>query len=137
MNRIHLLLLALMACGLLAAACGDDDGGGADSEAPAKTESIPSEPTDSGPSETPPAVSDAATEQAVESCKQNVQTAGGQLSDDTRSDLEQLCEDAAEGDEEEVRKASVELCERVAREAVPEGPAQQQALAACKQAQAP
>lgn len=149
MNRFLLLLVTILACGFVAAGCGDDEDGGESSDAPAKTESIPSDTTESVPSdtteseggdpgaETPPAVSDEAAEQAVEACKQQVQSAGGQLSDDLKGDLEQLCEDAAEGDEEGARKASVELCERVVDETIPEGPQREQALAACEQAQAP
>ena len=148
MIRFLLLLVTILACGLVAAGCGDDEDGES-SDAPAKTESIPSDTTESVPSdtteseggdpgeETPPAVSEEATEQAVEACKQQVQSAGGQLSDDLKGDLEQLCEDAAEGDEEGARRASVELCERVVDETIPEGPAREQALAACEQAQAP
>ena len=143
MNRLLLSLVTLFACGLIAAGCGDDDDDGGSSDAPETTESTPAAAPESegdspserdGGGDAAPGLSDEQIEEAVESCRQNVQTAGGQLSEDLKSDLEQLCEDAAEGDEEEVREASVEICERVVDETVPAGPGREQALAACEQA---
>jgi hypothetical protein len=49
-------------------------------------------------------------------------------------ELEKVCEEAAEGDEEAVRKATRKVCERTIQETVPAGPARDQALGSCRQA---
>jgi hypothetical protein len=132
MKRLLVLLSALLACGLIAAGCGgdDDDDGGDDS--PATTESAP---TDTGTTNDEDTGDDAAPEDiddAVQACKDSVAANSAQLSEDLRSDLEDLCEQAAEGDEEEIRDASLEICKRVVEETIPEGSARDQANAACE-----
>lgn len=123
MKRLPLLLVALLACGLIAAGCGDDDDDGDDS--PATTETAPAEDS-------------ASADERVESCKRGVRTNGGQLSEELRSDLEDLCEQAGDGDSEELREASRDLCRRVVEETVPEGQAgRDQALEACDSAATP
>jgi hypothetical protein len=72
----------------------------------------------------------AAIEAAIASCKQSVQSAP--VSSDVKKDLEQLCEKAASGDQAAVRKASLEVCQKIVAANVPKGPARAQALAACK-----
>lgn len=127
MKRLLLLLVALLASGLIAAACGGDDDDDSGSDPPAVTETAPSD--DTGSAEDVDSV-----EEAVEACKEGVDQSAGQLSEDLRNDLKELCEDAADGDEEEVRDASLEICRRVVEETVPEGPARDQALDACESA---
>jgi hypothetical protein len=131
MKRLLLLLSALLACGLIAAGCGgdDDDDGGDDS--PATTESAPSTDTGATDDVTPPEDIDSVDE-AVEACKDAVQANGASLSEDLRNDLEDICEQAAEGDEEEIQEASLEICKRVVEETVPEGSARDQAIEACE-----
>ena len=126
MKRLLLVAAALLACGLIAAGCGDDDDdNGSDSPAAAETT----------PGDTP--AGDAGSVEDVQACKDGVEQTAGQLSEDLRNDLEQLCEDAAGGDEEEIREASVEICRRVAEEVVPEGQERDQALEACDSAGGP
>jgi hypothetical protein len=131
MKRLLVLLSALLACGLIAAGCGgdDDDDGGDDS--PVTT--LETETTDDGASDdvTPPEDVDSVDE-AIEACKEGVQANSGQLSEDLRNDLEDICEQAAEGDEEEIREASLDICRRVVEETVPEGATRDQALEACE-----
>jgi len=133
MKRFLLLLVALLACGLIAAGCGDDDDGDDGDDSPVATETAPAEPTDTDEADddTPP-VDDATIEQAVEACQESVRSSGGQLSDDLVSDLEDLCEEAAGGDEDDLREASREICRRIVEETVPEGPARDQALETCE-----
>jgi hypothetical protein len=71
--------------------------------------------------------------QAVESCKQAVTGAPG-LKDDTKKDLEELCDKAASGDIDDVQAASVEVCEKIVEDTVPAGSSQDQAKEACKAA---
>ena len=135
MNRLLLLLAALLACGLIAAGCGDDDDDNGD-DSPAATETAPADTTDTDSVDTAP--EDVDVEQAVEACKRGVQSAGRQLSEDLRSDLEDICEEAAGGDEEDLREAGGEICRRIVEETVPEGqPAREQALEACDSAATP
>jgi hypothetical protein len=126
MKRLLLIVAALLACGLIAAGCGDDDDDNG-SDSPAAAETTPTDTTgDVG-----------SVEDAVEACKDGVEQTAGELSEDLRNDLEQLCEDAAAGDEEEIREASIDICRRVAEEVVPEGPGRDQALEACESAGGP
>ena len=128
MKSLLLAVAALLACGVLAAGCGDDDDDNG-SDTPAATETAPGD--DGGSAEDVGSVED-----AIEACKEGVAQTAGQLSEDLRNDLEQLCEDAAGGDEEEIREASLEICRRVVEETVAEGPARDQALGQCESAAA-
>jgi hypothetical protein len=140
MKRLLLLMAALLACGLIAAGCGGDDDDSAD-DSPATTETAPpvdttatetTESEDDSGGTTPPA-DDETIDAAVEACKEGVRSSGQELSDDLVSDLEDLCEQAADGDEAELREASLEICRRIVEETVPEGPARDQALETCDQ----
>ena len=108
MKRLPLLLAALLACGLVAAGCGDDDGG----DAPADDVSAAS----------------------VEACTQSVGTIP-QLSEEERSELEGRCREA--GDHEDLSEANREICRRFVEEAVPDGSDREQALEACDNAATP
>jgi len=71
-------------------------------------------------------------EEAVESCKDGVQATADQLSEELRGELEDLCDKAASGDDEDVRDAAIEACKKVIEETVPEGAGRDQALDACE-----
>jgi hypothetical protein len=134
LRKITLLAMMLVfAFGVAAlAGCGGDDeksssgGGGGGSS---------SQSDDSGGSKdsSPDVSDDPQVKQAVESCKQAVTAAPG-LKDDTKADLEKLCDKAASGDIEDVKKTSIEVCEKIVGDTVPAGSAQDQAKAACKSA---
>ena len=129
MKRLLLVLAALLACGVIAAGCGDDDDDNGD-DSPAATESAPADTTSSDSTD-----GDVdSVEEAVDSCKEGVQATAGQLSEDVRSDLEELCDKAASGDEEEVREASIDICRKVVEETVPEAAGREEALDACESA---
>ncbi|MEX2195090.1 MAG: hypothetical protein WD844_07370 [Thermoleophilaceae bacterium] len=140
-KRFHLLVVALLACGLLAAGCGDDDDdeGNADDSPPAAQSEDGGGDADAeseAPADDAGAAGgdvDAAVEQAVESCKQSV-GAAPQLSADVIADLEEICEEAATGDADAVAQASKDVCIKIVEETVPEGAARDQALDACEQA---
>jgi hypothetical protein len=118
-TRLYLLLVAMLACGALAAGCGggDDDNGGGGGSNGSSGSSGSSNPS---------------VQQAVDSCKQSVDSAQG-LKADTKKELKDLCEKAGEGDESEVRKASQDVCVKIVEDTVPAGPARDQSIDACKQ----
>jgi len=72
--------------------------------------------------------------QAIQQCKDNIDKAS-QLSADTKDSLQEICDKAGSGNEEDIREASVEVCKKVVGDSVPEGtPGRDQALAACDKA---
>jgi hypothetical protein len=100
------LLALALACGPIAAGCGGGDDGDGDG---ARN-----------------------SEEAVASCKRSIEGAT-QLSEDVKSDLKEICEESAEGDEGAVRDASRRVCVKIAEESVPAGPVRDQAVDACNQ----
>jgi hypothetical protein len=137
--RLVLVVIALLVAGAVVMGCGDDDNGGGDSTA-AQTQ-----PTDTGGSGGDESTTTEDTgggggnannpqvKQAVESCKQQIAAQPG-ISDSVKSDLSDICEKAASGDEQAVRDATKEVCTKLVEENVPDGPAREQALTACDQA---
>jgi hypothetical protein len=136
--RLVLVVIALLVAGAVVVGCGDDDdggnGGGGGNTAAETTDTggggggATEEPSGGGADPSNPQV-----QQAVEACKQQIE-AQPTLSDDVKSDLTEICEKAASGDEQAVRDATKEVCTKLVEENVPEGPAREQALAACDQA---
>src|SRR6188508_637568 len=113
MRRLPLLFAALLACGLIAAGCGDDNNDDSGDSA-ATTESAPvdttpgvdtasEDETTTSPDDTKPG---GALAEGVQVCKDNVRSSAAGLSEDLRSDLEGLCEKAGEGNEDDLREAS-------------------------------
>jgi hypothetical protein len=129
-KRAVLLFACLALVGFAAGGCGDEGGdGGGGGDAPSGESSNGGSGSDAVPEVSTPSV-----KQAVENCRRSVDEAP-QLSEDLKSDLEDICEKAARGDEDAVRKATKGVCERIIEESVPAGAARDQALQACEQAQ--
>jgi hypothetical protein len=140
MRRLLLGLVALLACGVIAAGCGDDDDDNGD-DSPAATETAPTATTgDTDTDTTGDEDSDTtgdvdSVDEAVAQCKDNVQATASSLSEDLRGELEDLCEKAASGDEADVREATVEACKKIIEETFPEGAeGRDQALEGCESA---
>jgi hypothetical protein len=139
-RRLYFLLVIVCASGLIAVGCGgdDDDSGGDDSPAATQeqtgtTDTTPTattEPETTGTDTTD--VPDEAIQQAVENCKQSV-SQFPPLSDETRSDLEEICERASDNASSAI-EASEEVCKMIVEDTVPEGTGdlREQALAACE-----
>ncbi len=136
-----LLMVFVMAFAVVA--CGDDEepasGGGATTEEstpeettpePEATEATEEDPGGSGGGE----LADDQIAAAIEACKSSVEAQSGQLSEDVRADLDDICEEIKTGDAEEIRKLTIDVCVRVAEETVPDGTARQQVIDACEQA---
>ena len=118
------VLIALAAV-LLVAGCG----GGDEPAAPqVKTVTEKEKQNPSG------GLSDNQVDQAVAQCRQTIETQGSRLGRDVQKDLERICEQAAKGDENAVRKAAKRVCEETISDSLPSGPLRDQALASCQQA---
>lgn len=135
--RLVLVVVALFVAGVVVVGCGDDDDSGGGGTTAAET-------TDTGGGsggggETTDesggggGASNPQIQQAVDACKQQINAQPG-ISDDVKSDLTEICEKAASGDEQAVRDATKEVCTKLVEENVPSGPARDQALTACDQA---
>lgn len=131
-HRFALLLISLLISGFGAVGCGGDDEDDSGSSGGTTTEESTTEDSGGGAS----ALSDDQRKQAAENCKKSIGSQP-QLSADVKSDLEEICEEAAGGDEEAVRKATKEVCVKIVEDTAPAGPARDQALTACDQATTP
>ena len=131
-RRLVILLVALFALGFTVGACGDDDESSEGGNTPADTPGSGADKGSADESGNDGGAPAASVKQAVDNCKQSI-GAQPQLSSAVKKDLEEICEEAGTGDEDGVRKASREVCERMVRETAPPGAARQQALAACEQ----
>ena len=136
-TRFALLLISLLVLGFAVAGCGDDDDS-SDSSGGGDTSSQESTKEDSGGGgdDAGAGLDSDAAKQAAEQCKTAVNAQAAQLSDDVIKDLEEICEEAAGGDEDAVRKATKDVCVKIVEETAPAGPARDQALTACDQATA-
>jgi hypothetical protein len=124
-RKLYLLLVTLLASGLLAVGCGDDDDDdGGSSDEPAATQE---DSGGGGGTATPENV-----DQAIKQCEDQINSAP-QLSSDAKKDLENVCKDAASGDEDAVREASEKVCKTILEETGVSGAAADQAKAACEQ----
>ena len=135
-RRFALLLVSLLVLGFAVAGCGDDDddsdsSNGGDTPAQESTK----EDSGGGGGDAGAGVSSEARKRAAEQCKTSID-AQSQLSSDVKKDLEEICEEAASGDEDAVRKATKEVCVKIVEETAPAGPARDQAVKACNQATA-
>ncbi len=126
-HRTTALLPALLVCALLFAGCGGDEPA-PPAPQPAPAEEKPKTDAEKG------GISAAQVKRAISECKRNVQAQGGVLEPDVRKEFEQICEQAASGDEAAVRKATRRVCERTIEESVPAGILRDQAVKSCQQA---
>lgn len=134
--RLVLVVIALLVAGAVVVGCGDDDdsgGGGGDTAAETQTDTGGGGETTEESGGGGADASNPQVQQAVEACKRQIDAQPG-ISDDVKSDLTEICEKAASGDEQAVRDATREVCTKLVEENVPEGPAREQALTACDQA---
>ena len=131
-ERLWPVLIALLACGFIAAGCGDDDDDAA-SETPATTEEAVDDAVQEAEDAAASGDVDSAVQAAVDACKSSISATPG-LSGDTVSDLEGLCEEAASGDIEDAQAASVEVCKAIVEDTIPEGAGRDSAISACESA---
>lgn len=136
--RLVLVVIALLVAGAVVVGCGDDDDGGDNSAAQTQSTDTGGGGSSGGDTSTEDSggggnASNPQVKQAVEACKQQIEAQPG-ISDSVKSDLSDICEKAASGDEQAVRDATKEVCTKLVEENVPSGPARDQALTACDQA---
>ena len=126
--RLLLVVVGLLVAGALVAGCGGDDNKSDSSSASTPTTDTGGSGGSSGGSSSNPQV-----KQAVEACKQQIAAQPG-IDASVKADLTKICEKAASGDEQAVRDATKQVCTKLVEANVPDGPARDQALAACDQA---
>ena len=127
-RKFWLAAIMLLATGLIAVGCGDDEDEESSTDAPATEETSEAPEVDTGSAE-----GDEAVQAAVEACKSSITTVPN-LSEDTISKLEGICDDAASGDAEAVTDASKDVCIAIIEDTVPEGSTRESALDACESA---
>ena len=145
-KRMITLMAALLVLGFVVAGCGADENSGDSGDTAAQTvtdtdvvtddevvtDTETETVTDDTDADNGGAVVPQNLEQAVESCKKAV-TAYPQLSSDTKSDLEDLCDKAGSGNAEDAQEAGREVCQKIVADIYPSGvPGKDQALAACE-----
>jgi ABC-type glycerol-3-phosphate transport system substrate-binding protein len=130
MTKRLITLLAALLLLAFAAGCGDDNGSDSSgSDKPAQAESEKDATVESGDAEAP-----ANLDEAIEQCKKSVNQAPN-VSDDSKSKLEDICEKAGSGDQEDIEAAAREVCETIVKDSIPEGsPGREAALSACESA---
>ena len=141
-KKSSLLVVALASLGLAAGGCGSsssDNGSSSNNNAT----STPSGGSSGGGSSTSGGSSGGSSggggasanpqiQAAVTACKNSINSAP-QLTASDKSDLQKVCEKAANGDVDGVKKATREVCLKIVDRTAPAGPAKTQAEAACKQ----
>lgn len=120
-----LSLAAALALALALPACGNDE--------PATENAVEEQRTDGAASGGNAVQPSQDIRAAIDACKQSVRSQP-QLSDDVKTELEEVCQQAESGDPEDVKAATREVCTRIVEETVPEGPARDQSLETCRTA---
>ena len=127
-KRFLMMLSLLFAVGLIAAGCGGDD----DETTATTTTETTEETTETGPTgaagipETP--------EEATEACLAQLDAFPAEISDDVRSEIEELCQNTDEVSVEEGQQIAEDVCTLLVEDALPEGPQRDTAVQACEQA---
>ena len=137
-RKLGPLALLLMLVAAFAAGCGDDDKSDSSNDTPAVTTTAADDTaTDDAATEEDASSGDVSdnpqVQQAVESCKSSIES-NPAVKDDIKADLQAICDKAASGDEEDVRNAIKEVCEKIVESSVPAGSARDQAMQACASA---
>lgn len=139
-KKISPLLALLLATAGFAAGCGGDDDKGdssSTSATPAATataeETTTAEGTSSDDSSSSDIADDPRVKQAIQQCKDSIDS-NPSVKDDIKDDLKGICDKAATGNAEDLKKASQEVCEKIVESSVPEGDIRDQALESCKTA---
>ena len=121
-----LSVIAALALSPFLLACGEDD-------TPATDSAVQEQRTEGAASGGNAAQPSQDVRAAIDACKQSVRDAP-QLSEDTKTELEAICDEGKSGDPEDVKAATRKVCERMIEETVPEGAARDQALETCRTA---
>ena len=130
-RKLGPLAVALMLSALFAIGCGDDNkssSGGSSGGTSTSSSGSSSSGSSSGSVSDNPQV-----KAAVASCKQSIDS-NPAVKADVKGDLEAICDKAASGNPDDVKKAIKEVCVKIVESSVPSGPAQDTAKSACDQA---
>ena len=135
-RKLGPLAVALMLAALFAIGCGDDNksssGGSSGGGTTTQSSGGGNTSTDSSGGGTDVS-NNPQVKAAVASCKQSIDS-NPAVKANIKSDLEAICDKAASGNPDDVKKAIKEVCEKIVESTVPSGSAQDQAKAACASA---
>jgi hypothetical protein len=126
-KKLLMMLSLLAAVGLIAAGCGGDD----DETTSTPTETTTEETTETGATG---ATDVGSPEEAVDACLAQLDAFPAEISDDVRSEIEDLCQNTEEVSVEEGQEIAENVCTLLVEDALPDGPQQDQAVEACKSA---
>ena len=129
--RVLLVVVGLLVAGVVVAGCGGSDNNNSSTAATTPSTDTGGTTTDAGGGSG--GASNPQIEQAVAACKQQINS-NPSIDASLKQDLTKICEKAASGDEQAVRDATKQVCTKLVEANVPDGPAREQALAACDQA---
>ena len=137
-RKLAPLASMLLLTALLASGCG---GGGetASGTAPAPLATATTEATSTGTVPTPTTSTSTTSttladnprvKQAIAQCKASID-ANPQVKDSIKEDVKAICDKAASGDPQEIKKAIREVCEKIVESSLPAGEARDQAKKTC------
>ncbi len=121
-SKWFLMLIGVLACGLIAAGCGDDDDDSSSSDEPA-TEEESGATGESGSTDTSSGATAVDVDEFLSSCEETVEgTPGADTAiaacEDAADALENCAEVANESGDEEVAEAAIATCQKAADDAV-------------------
>ncbi len=136
MARLALLFVVAVVGGASIAGCGSSSSSTTSSTsssataAPAAAATTAATSAAGGSAAGGAAAASPAVAQAVAACKSSIQAAPT-LTASQKTQLETICQKAANGDEAGVKQAASQVCMEIVKDSVPSGAAQTAALAAC------
>jgi hypothetical protein len=128
-KKFLMMLSLLFAVGLIAAGCGGDDDD--TTSTPTETTETTEETTETGATG---ATDVGSAEEAVDACLAQLDAFPAEISDDVRTEIEELCQNTEEVSVEEGQQIAEDVCTLLVEDALPEGPQQDQGVEACKSA---
>jgi hypothetical protein len=128
------MLLVVMLLGVAIVGCGSgggDGGGGDQATEESGTTAEGGATGGEGATGATGGSGSAELDQAIKECRTAIDNAN--VSQEATDELQQICDNAASGDSGSVEDISKKVCETIIKDSVPEGAAQDQAIASCEE----
>jgi hypothetical protein len=124
LTRSAPLATALLLAALLAAGCGGSDGTSGASSAPTATSTVKTDPE---------VASDPRVKQAIQRCKDTIEK-NSQIADDVKRQFQAVCDQAASGDTDAVKRALRQVCEKIVNQSTKDEKVRAEGRKACAEA---